>query len=57
MATHQIVWSACLGHKVVLRGLVGQYMGILIFHLVTLARWVNNFDFTDVSEQNANIMD
>ena len=48
---HQISWSACLGHKVVLRGLVGQYMRIVIFHLVTLARWVNSYEFLAVSEQ------
>ena len=48
---HQISRRVYLSHKVVLCGLVGQYMRIVIFHLVTLARWVNSYEFLAVSEQ------
>lgn len=48
---HQISWRASLSHKVVLCGLVGQYMGISMFHLVALARSVNSYIVKYVSEQ------
>ena len=49
---HQISWRACLSHnKVILCGLVGQYMGILMFHLVTLASSVHSYTVKYMSEQ------